>query len=123
LNGRHSSLLVNVKKESPPTTKAPSIKKESKVDSTPTADTPKISIVKKEPITTPVVKKESKSETIVNIKKEPSPPKRKNTHIDSDDDDLPLVRSFYIFFLTTVSNSSLLTSHSFVIDREELYMK
>ncbi len=100
MNGRHSSLLVNVRKESPPatnSTKAPSIKKEPKVDSTPTADSPKISIVKKEPITTPVVKKESKSETTVNIKKEPSPPKRKNTHIDSDDDDLPLVRSFYIY--------------------------
>ncbi len=41
------------------------------------------SIVKKEP----VIKKEPIS---IPIKKEPSPPKRKNTSIDSDDD-LPLV--------------------------------
>jgi hypothetical protein len=60
--------------------------------------TPIIDSLKK-PITTPVIKKEPKTEiTPVIVKKEPSPPKRKNTNIESDDD-LPLVCSSSRIFL------------------------
>ncbi|CAF0773645.1 unnamed protein product [Rotaria sordida] len=99
INGQASSTFVTIKNESKteltPTKKDASetstVKKESttptvkKESTTPT--------VKKETTTTPVIKKES---TTPIIKKEPksesSPPKRKSTNVETDDDDMPLAK-------------------------------
>ncbi|CAF0725278.1 unnamed protein product [Adineta ricciae] len=67
-----------VKKEPTSTTASPAVKKEA---TTPT--------IKKES-TTPIVKKETTIVIKKEPKTEPSPPKRKSTTIDSDDDDAPL---------------------------------
>ncbi|CAF1070161.1 unnamed protein product [Adineta steineri] len=97
MNGYHLTTPVNGKKDSVPVTdslKTPTIKKEPKTESTPTTDSPKTSIVKKETTTTTptTIKKEPKSETTpVTFKKEPSPPKRKNSNVESDDD-MPLAK-------------------------------
>ncbi|CAF0855221.1 unnamed protein product [Rotaria sordida] len=81
-NGRYSMRDSN---------KTPTIKKEAKVESTPIIDSRKRSLIKNE--ARPVVKQEAKSElTSFIIKKEETPPKRKNLNIDSDDDDLPLAK-------------------------------
>ena len=93
INGQLSSSPVTVKSEP----KSESIPSKS--------DTSRTSTVKKESATTPSTKKET---TTSAIKKEPmtstikkerkrdsAPPKRKNTNIDSDDDDVPLVS--YLF--------------------------
>jgi hypothetical protein len=81
-----SPKISPIKKE--PTTTTPIAKKET---TTPTAKKETTTPTAKKETTTPVIKKES---TSIFIKKEPkidsSPPKRKSTGIDSDDD-IPLV--------------------------------
>ncbi|CAF1614073.1 unnamed protein product [Rotaria magnacalcarata] len=70
------------------------VRHEPKKDSSPTKkDTPETPTIKKEPVT-PAVKKEST--TPVTVKQEPKSEsahsKRKNTHVDTDDDDIPLAK-------------------------------
>ena len=77
MNGQHSTPSLHTKKDSTP------VFNMIKSEPTPATDSPRTSIVKKEPKldTTPVT-----------VKQEPTPPKRKNAIVDDDDDDdLPLV--------------------------------